>query len=27
VIGLLGLISDQLFKFIRDWLLPWASNP
>jgi len=27
VIGLLGLISDQLFKLIRDWLLPWASNP
>ncbi len=27
VIGLLGLITDQLFKALRDWLLPWASSP
>ncbi len=26
VIGLLGLIADQLFKFARNWLLPWATN-
>jgi NitT/TauT family transport system permease protein len=26
VIGLLGLITDQLFKFLRDWLLPWATE-
>jgi len=26
-IGLLGLITDQLFKFARARLLPWASNP
>ncbi|MBX6322555.1 MAG: ABC transporter permease [Rhodospirillaceae bacterium] len=24
VIGLLGLITDQLFKALRRWLLPWA---
>jgi NitT/TauT family transport system permease protein len=24
VIGLLGLISDQVFKLLRNWLLPWA---
>src|SRR5438874_8345383 len=27
VIGLLGLIADQLFKALRNWLLPWAQNP
>jgi NitT/TauT family transport system permease protein len=27
VIGLLGLITDQLFKLTRNWLLPWAANP
>lgn len=27
VIGLLGLITDQLFKLLRDWFLPWAANP
>jgi NitT/TauT family transport system permease protein len=27
VIGLLGLITDQLFKLMRNWLLPWAANP
>jgi len=26
-IGLLGLITDQLFKFARARLLPWAANP
>jgi NitT/TauT family transport system permease protein len=26
VIGLLGLITDQLFKLLRDWLMPWASE-
>jgi NitT/TauT family transport system permease protein len=26
-IGLLGLITDQLFKLMRNWLLPWAANP
>ena len=26
-IGLLGLLADQLFKALRDWLLPWAANP
>ena len=26
-IGLLGLITDQLFKLARARLLPWASNP
>jgi NitT/TauT family transport system permease protein len=25
-IGLLGLITDQLFKVLRAWLLPWAAN-
>jgi NitT/TauT family transport system permease protein len=25
VIGLLGLITDQLFKFLRNRLLPWAA--
>jgi NitT/TauT family transport system permease protein len=24
VIGLLGLITDQVFKLLRNWLLPWA---
>ncbi len=27
VIGLLGLIADQIFKLTRNWLLPWAANP
>jgi NitT/TauT family transport system permease protein len=27
VIGLLGLITDQVFKLARNWLLPWAANP
>ncbi len=27
VIGILGLITDRVFKLIRDWLLPWAANP
>jgi NitT/TauT family transport system permease protein len=27
VIGLLGLTTDQLFKMLRNWLLPWAQNP
>ena len=27
VIGLLGLITDQLFKLTRNWLLPWAAHP
>lgn len=27
VIGLLGLLTDQLFKATRDWLLPWAATP
>jgi NitT/TauT family transport system permease protein len=27
VIGLLGLITDQFFKLMRNWLLPWAANP
>lgn len=27
VIGLLGLVTDQLFKALRNWLLPWATNP
>ena len=26
VIGLLGLITDQLFKLLRSWLLPWAAG-
>ena len=26
-IGLLGLITDQLFKVLRARLLPWAANP
>ncbi len=26
VIGLLGLITDQFFKLLRDWLLPWATE-
>jgi ABC-type nitrate/sulfonate/bicarbonate transport system permease component len=26
VIGLLGLITDQLFKWSRDRLLPWAEG-
>ena len=25
VIGLLGLITDQIFKLLRNWMLPWAS--
>ena len=26
VIGLLGLITDQLFNFLRGWLLPWSEK-
>ena len=26
VIGLLGLITDQVFKLLRNWLLPWATG-
>jgi NitT/TauT family transport system permease protein len=26
VIGLLGLFTDQLFKFARRWLLPWTAE-
>ncbi|HZS81965.1 MAG TPA: ABC transporter permease [Stellaceae bacterium] len=26
VIGLLGLLTDQLFKAFRNWLLPWAAE-
>ena len=26
VIGLLGLLTDQLFKAARKWLLPWAED-
>ena len=25
VIGLLGLLTDQVFKALRNWLLPWAT--
>ena len=25
VIGLLGLLTDQIFKALRNWLLPWAA--
>lgn len=25
VIGLLGLITDQVFKALRNWMLPWAT--
>ena len=27
VIGLLGLITDQVFKALRNWMLPWAASP
>jgi NitT/TauT family transport system permease protein len=27
IIGLLGLITDQIFKFLRNWFLPWAAEP
>jgi NitT/TauT family transport system permease protein len=27
VIGLLGLTTDQIFKLLRSWLLPWAATP
>jgi len=27
VIGLLGLITDQVIKHLRQTLMPWASNP
>ncbi|HLY89790.1 MAG TPA: ABC transporter permease [Acetobacteraceae bacterium] len=27
VIGLLGLITDQLFKTLRNWMMPWAASP
>ena len=26
VIGLLGLLTDQLFKLLRRWLLPWSAR-
>ncbi len=26
VIGLLGLTTDQIFKLLRNWLLPWAAT-
>ncbi len=26
IIGLLGLITDQLLKWLRRWLLPWAEG-
>ena len=26
VIGLLGLISDQVFKYLHRWLLPWSPK-
>jgi NitT/TauT family transport system permease protein len=26
VIGLLGLVTDQLFKMLRNWLMPWAAE-
>jgi NitT/TauT family transport system permease protein len=26
VIGLLGLLTDQIFKLLRNWLLPWARD-
>jgi len=26
VIGFLGLVTDQLFKLLRRWLLPWAEG-
>jgi NitT/TauT family transport system permease protein len=25
-IGILGLITDQLFKLLRRWLLPWSAT-
>ena len=25
-IGILGLITDQLFKWLRRWLLPWSAT-
>lgn len=27
VIGLLGLVTEQLFKLLRHWMLPWATTP
>ncbi len=27
VIGLLGLLTDQIFKLLRNRLLPWAASP
>lgn len=27
VIGLLGLITDQAFRLLRNWMLPWAASP
>jgi NitT/TauT family transport system permease protein len=27
MIGLLGLLTDQVFKLLRQRLLPWAANP
>jgi NitT/TauT family transport system permease protein len=26
IIGILGLITDQLFKLLRRWLLPWSAS-
>ena len=26
VIGILGLLTDQLFKLLRRWLLPWSAS-
>jgi NitT/TauT family transport system permease protein len=26
VIGLLGLISDLIFKYLHRWLLPWSPK-
>ena len=26
VIGILGLLTDQLFKLLRRWLLPWSAR-
>ena len=25
-IGILGLLTDQLFKLLRRWLLPWSAR-
>jgi NitT/TauT family transport system permease protein len=26
VIGLLGLVTDQCFKYLHRWLLPWSPK-